>query len=355
MENNGTALAKRDPQDDGAIARRDQYELSVEAVVARKAKIVAVMRQVMREGEHYGKIPGCGDKPSLFKAGAEVLAFTFGLSPKFDIRRTDLPGGHREYEITCTLVTIGTDVIVGQGVGSCSTMESKYRWRGGGRKCPKCGMGTIIKSKYGKGEFAGGWLCYAKKGGCGTEWVAGDRAIEGQSIDRVENPDIADTYNTVLKMAKKRAQVDCTLTAVGASDLLTQDLEDLAPSARGDFNRNAMHDVDDADVIDMNTSGGYGDTERGLPFDHERQAKTAPERESSAQKQPTPEDVALELIADIEAAKSVQALQALLPRCQRLPKGTRPHAAALDCYQQRRRWLADQTAREAGGSAGAPA
>lgn len=202
--------------------------MSVKTIVARKRQIAEVMDAVMKDGEHYGKIPGCGDKPSLFKAGAEVLATTFGLAPTFKISRTDLGGaGHREYEIVCTLHHIATGAVVGEGVGCCSTMESKYRYRRGERACPHCKKSTIIK---GKDEYGGGWLCYAKRGGCGAKWADGAKEIEAQETGRVENPDLADTYNTVLKMAKKRAQVDCTLTAVGASDLLTQDLEDLPPS-----------------------------------------------------------------------------------------------------------------------------
>jgi len=50
-----------------------------------------------------------------------------------------------------------------------------------------------------------------------------------QAAGRVENTDLADTYNTVLKMAKKRALVDATLTATAASDIFTQDLEDYTP------------------------------------------------------------------------------------------------------------------------------
>lgn len=204
-------------------------ELSVQGVVDRKRKIGEVMRAVMREGEHYGRIPGCGDKPTLYKAGAEILATTFALAPEFDIKQTDLPNGHREYQVICTLVHIPTQLRVGQGIGCCSTHESKYRWRRGDRKCPSCSKaGTIIK---GKAEYGGGWLCFAKKGGCNAKFKDGDQAIEGQQTDRVENPDPADQYNTVLKMAKKRAQVDATLTATGASDILTQDLEDLPPAS----------------------------------------------------------------------------------------------------------------------------
>jgi hypothetical protein len=39
----------------------------------------------------------------------------------------------------------------------------------------------------------------------------------------------ADLANTILKMAKKRALIDAVLTATAASDIFTQDIEDLPP------------------------------------------------------------------------------------------------------------------------------
>jgi hypothetical protein len=45
--------------------------------------------------------------------------------------------------------------------------------------------------------------------------------------DKVEHDNPADYYNTVLKMAKKRAHVDAVLTATAASDIFTQDVEDM--------------------------------------------------------------------------------------------------------------------------------
>lgn len=259
-------------------------EMGVQAIVDRKRKLVEVMRAVMTEGEHFGRIPGCGDKPTLYKAGAEVLATTFGLAPTFKITRTDLANGHREYEIVCTLVHIATGVIVGEGVGTCSTMESKYRWRTGGRSCPECGKsGTLLKSKQ-KPE----WFCWAKKGGCGGVWPLNSdvgREIGEQNTDRVENPDVADTYNTVLKMAKKRAQVDCTLTAVGASDILTQDLEDLPAGSDG----------------------------WGPPRDN------VPDAEFHDQPRRT-------VLDDIDAAPSLEALEALVPTLMKLDDATKAKA-----------------------------
>ena len=200
--------------------------LTPEAVAEQIALIQRVMREAMREGEHYGAIPGCGPKPALLKPGAEKLSLTFRLAPRYTVTRHDLPGGHREYEVLCELVHVPTGRFAGQGVGLCSTMESKYRYRKASRRCPACGAETIVK---GKAECGGGWLCWKRRGGCGAKYADGSpegRAIEAQEEGRVENEDLADTYNTVLKMAKKRAHVDAILTATAASDLFVQDVED---------------------------------------------------------------------------------------------------------------------------------
>ena len=129
-------------------------QMSVLDVIARKEKIAEVMTRVMRDGVHYGLIPGCGDKPTLYKAGAEILTLTFCLAPTYKIERIDLSGGHREYQVVCTLTHIASGCVLGEGLGAATTMESKHRWRGGGRRCPDCGAAAIIKSRY---ERAG-WL-----------------------------------------------------------------------------------------------------------------------------------------------------------------------------------------------------
>lgn len=197
--------------------------MGVQEIIAQVKLIQEVMRSVMTEGEHYGTIPGCGDKKTLLQPGAQKLTMTFRLAPEYQIQETDLPNGHKEYRVVCTLKSLGSGSFVGQGVGCCSTMESKYRYRGGARKCPHCGKETIIK---GKAQYGGGWLCFAKKGGCGAKWPDGAQEIEGQSVERVEHENPADFYNTVLKMSKKRAFVDATITATAASDIFTQDIGD---------------------------------------------------------------------------------------------------------------------------------
>ena len=208
----------------------EDYAMPAERMQQQVQMIQQVMRQIMKDGEHYGKIPGCGDKPTLLKPGAEKLSTTFRLAPEYKITRTDMENGHREYEVVTTLTHIPSGQTIGQGVGSCSTMEAKYRYRKANQKCPECGKEeTIIK---GKKEFGGGWVCFQKKGGCGAKFKDGDERIENQNLGRVEYDNPADYYNTVLKMAKKRSHVDAILTATAASDIFTQDIEDL-PDAAG--------------------------------------------------------------------------------------------------------------------------
>jgi hypothetical protein len=196
--------------------------MSPTSVLAHVAKVQEIMDKLLKKDEHYGVIPGT-NKPTLLKPGAEKLSFAFRLLPKFRVTKTDLPNLHREYELVCELWH-ESGVFAGEGVGSCSTMESKYRYRNAAKKCPTCGKETIIK---GKEEYGGGWLCFAKKGGCGAKFPENAPEIVSQPVGKVVNADIADVYNTVLKMAKKRALVDATITACAASDIFTQDVEDL--------------------------------------------------------------------------------------------------------------------------------
>lgn len=239
---NERALAVAQSQE---LAREQDVDadigLSVDNLIAHVTKVHAVQRRVMKEGHHYGTVPGAGDRKCLLKPGAELLTLTFKLDPQFLVAdRWD--GEHLESLVTCTLFHAPTGNRLGSGVGSCSTRESKYAWRKAERICPKCGTAAIIK---GKADYGGGWLCFARKGGCGAKFPDKDSTITGQQTGRVANPDIADVYNTVRKMACKRAHVAAVLFITGASEIFTQDLDD--------------EDEERPDRAD----GGYGDAPRG--------------------------------------------------------------------------------------------
>jgi hypothetical protein len=187
-------------------------------------KIQHMMKECMKEGPdgHFGTIPGCGNKPTLFKSGAEKLSMMFQLSPSYDVSRSDYPNGHREYEIVCTITHIPTGNVRAQGVGACSTMEGKYKYRQAEKKViPLDGQSIPEDYKKNKANYA--------KQGLGARKVNEVWAwcrLEG-SGDKVEHDNPADYWNTCLKMAKKRAYVDAMLSATAASDIFTQDIEDM--------------------------------------------------------------------------------------------------------------------------------
>jgi hypothetical protein len=196
---------------------------TIDQVHAELEFVRQLMQKELREGEDYGKIPGTGDRPTLLQPGAQKLLMTFNLSVevKREVLR-DFPNYHREYEFTLSIkATNGKNW---DGVGTCSTLEKKYRYRKGERLCPHCGAGAIIK---GKAEYGGGWICFEKKGGCKAKFNDNDPEIVDQSVEDKEYENPADYWNTVRKMAYKRALVHGAITATNTSDLWTQDVEEM--------------------------------------------------------------------------------------------------------------------------------
>lgn len=159
---------------------------TVQEIRKRISMVQGVMKEVMKENTHYGTIPGT-PKPSLWKAGAEVLCLTFRLAPLLESRVVhDDPDiewsyhqvkrdrvsdgttiGYFEVEASCTIQNIEGQVL-SRCSARCSNREAKYR-----------GLGLF------------------------------------------------EVRNTVQKMAEKRAFVSAVLLSTGASDIFTQDLEDI--------------------------------------------------------------------------------------------------------------------------------
>ena len=214
------------------MAANGGYDMiPVEQIKRQADQVMTLMASCMSDGMHYGKIPGCGDKPTLLQPGAQKLTMMFGLADTYEIEREDLPNGHREYTVKCMLVSKSTGLVQGSGVGLCSTMEKKYRYR------------TVSDfeitdqpipqdARERKQEY--------RKQGYGMKKVDGQWCwVKYKDATQQENPDIADTYNTVLKMACKRALIAAVLNTLAVSDLFTQDIEDLDNYAI-DFNRPAQ-------------------------------------------------------------------------------------------------------------------
>ena len=171
-----------------------------------------VMGSVMKKDEHFGTVPGCGNKPTLLKPGAEKLMHAFHLAADPDVLPMFVGDDDKVgYRVTCRLNSIHTGRFIGAGVGECSSEETKYKWR---------------------------------KAVCDQEFQQADEerrqekfGSDGKTTKQVRtNPH--DLSNTILKMAKKRALVDAVLTALAASDIFTQDVEEAGQHPIGEAQPN---------------------------------------------------------------------------------------------------------------------
>lgn len=186
--------------------------MSADQMRERINAVQKVMQAVMKEETHYGKIPGT-QKPTLYKAGSEVLLTTFHMGTRIEVN--DLSKGDEiRYQVKVVGFHQPTGADVGEGVGECSTSEEKYKWRT-----------AICEEEFEAFPESRKRIKFQKS------WNYNARRHDIIQIQQVRT-EPADLANTVLKMAKKRAQIDFTLTALGASDIFTQDIEDLPEELR---------------------------------------------------------------------------------------------------------------------------
>lgn len=151
-----------------AISIIDSVNLDhIQTTMNKIAQLQAVVQGTLKENHDYGTIPGT-NKPTLLKPGAEKILMLFGLASEYELieKIQDYDKGFFAYTVKCTLLKNGEKIT--EGVGSCNTKEKKY-----------------------------------------------------------VNQDAYTLANTCLKMAKKRAQIDASLTVGSLSEIFTQDIEDM--------------------------------------------------------------------------------------------------------------------------------
>lgn len=250
--------------------------MAIEQAIARREAIVDATTKLMRRDVDYGKVPGT-DRDVLLQPGADKLCNLFGLVIQYDVVKSiedwtgENHGGTPFFFYEVKGRAFRGDFLMGEGVGSCSSWESKYRWRKAERTCPNCGKANIRKSR------EEGWYCWKKTEGCGATFGENDPAIVKQETGRKPNPDMADVVNTILKMAYKRCKVSTTINATSASEFFTQDVEEQgAPPADDDPHgygvdtygaaygtREAQQNVRDQKLADIRESARKMWTNRG--------------------------------------------------------------------------------------------
>ncbi len=182
---------------------------AIERMMQRSDIMTGIRKSgILKPGIDYGTIPGTNDKNVLLKPGAEKLCSAYGLCPEFHIAdkvvswSADAPMFYFQYE--CRLVDITTGKTVATGIGSCNSMESKYRYRwvyDNEAKALGLDLSKLVKKEYTS--------------------KAGKRYFKY----RVDNENPFELVNTIDKMAQKRALIAATLIGANASDQFTQDIE----------------------------------------------------------------------------------------------------------------------------------
>ena len=174
------------------VAVRESAPMSVASLRERSQHVQALIKDLMVEDVHYMVIPGTKNR-SLTKQGSEMLLSAFHISVEPQVEdKSDADA------VRFTVRAIGTHmssgIIVGVGIGRCSSNEEKYKWRRA--VCVEEFEATPEERRR-------------------IKWGSSERGAYTQQQIRTNPEDVA---NTVLKMAKKRAQADLCLTALAASD-----------------------------------------------------------------------------------------------------------------------------------------
>lgn len=208
----------------GALAHAaNPGRMAVADIIQHVAVVQEVMRAVMKPDVHYGKIPGAGDKPTLLKAGAEVLCMVFRIADSYQVEDLSTADAIR-YRVTCVGTHQTTGIVMGAGLGEASSGEEKYKWRKA--VCDEEFTDTPANMRRVKHARGKGGTFY--------------------KVNQIRT-EPADIANTVLKMANKRAKMAMVLNVTAASDCFAQDLEDMDEALRDHLTRHA----DDAPAADQ--------------------------------------------------------------------------------------------------------
>src|SRR3990172_7078034 len=185
---------------------QDRHQLTAVEVKAGLDLILQVMKNCMEKGRDFGVIPGC-KLPSLWKPGSEKIltAFRIGVDPEVENISTE---DEAHFIVKARLFHEVTGLELGKGVGEASSNEEKYKWRK-----------AVCDQEYDETPDDRRRLAFK------AVWKNGYKTGEFERVKQVRT-NKADISNTILKMAKKRAQIDGTLTTTAASAVFTQDLED---------------------------------------------------------------------------------------------------------------------------------
>lgn len=179
---------------------------AVETTVLKVRTLQSTLKNILTDGHDYGKIPGCGDKATLLKPGAEKILMAMGITSTYElVEHTEkFEGlGFFAYTVKCLLLKNGVKIT--EGLGHANSKEKKWAYEYVYEKdLPEGADKDLLKKR--KIESKGGTFYKYE--------------VEADANSKA---------NTILKMAKKRAQIDAVLSVASLSEIFTQDFDDLPP------------------------------------------------------------------------------------------------------------------------------
>lgn len=162
---------------------------------AMRQTLIEYVRSQMDQKRHFYTISD-NDKPALSQDGARNLCGLYEVrAGEAILEEKWFDDGHYHVRATIPLLTLASNVEVARGTGSCSTRESRYAWR--------WVWSNDVPNTLNKADLK------SRKRGNSFQY-------------RVPNDDIADLYNTVLKMAEKRAQTAAVLRLPGCTEVFAE-------------------------------------------------------------------------------------------------------------------------------------
>lgn len=205
---------------------------AVETTVLKVRTLQSTLKNILTENHDYGKIQGCGDKPTLLKPGAEKILMAMGITSTYELveHTENFDGlGFFAYTVKCNLNKNGIKIT--EGLGHANSKEKKWAY-----------------------EYV-----YEKDLPEGTDKdLLKKRKIETQngSFYKYEvNADANSKANTILKMAKKRAQIDAVLAVASLSEIFTQDFDDLPVDDIGPTTKSTVDKVKES--VKKSSEGYY--------------------------------------------------------------------------------------------------
>ncbi len=178
-------------------------EQKVARIQADIALADALVEKVLEAGVDYGLHPGTQSQ-ALKDPGANTIINAFNCYPKAEVLFREVSDTRISYVIDIALISREDGLAKSTGTGACTTQETRYGYR---------------------------WVDNPEPFGYDRASLK-KRTRDGRTTYRIVNPDWSELENTILKMARKRAEVDAAMALPGVSRFLAKLNAGRQPSRR---------------------------------------------------------------------------------------------------------------------------